>query len=548
MSNWKDSFLQELQEISARTKIPDYRAFIFWYIKHTSQNLVDSQIVDSITDRGRDAGSDAVIIDHGLSAIRVIQSKFTKNIGEKAFNKDEFTKLNKVYDYLTGESDYYELRSYVNKNLKDRLDKAIHHIKDDGYDVKLYFITTHKKNPNYKIYENSHHPIEVLAVKEIERQYDAWQHGSSPDLGDIEISYHSIMEGPPVEPMAYIVNLSAETLREPYTKWGNKLFSRNVRIFQGKNKPPNKAMKRTLGEQPQNFWYFNNGITILSEKITQKKIEQKLVLKNPQIINGCQTVTSIIENKPTDAFLFAKIVQIGDNIENQDLIDGIIEANNRQVPVDERMLKSNHPLQVKLQRDLEILGYYYERKERQYEEEKTSARIANLDYIRNVDLVRCNIAIVKMPNMVHDNEDELFSTHFGQIFVERRAALDYLIPYLTWENVIWIGRNHRGENRKRFHKLVSFHILRIIYDNCPDLKNNTKLNDVFKKLTSRTFELDKSPIKRLFDIAYEKYVRSKFREIDSGQRDFVKKSETYRIIAGSVPKYLKRSLQDLFRV
>jgi len=109
------------------------------------------------------------------------------------------------------------------------------------------------------------------------------------------------------------------------------------------------------------------------------------MMTNPQIINGCQTISTIGENRPSDSCLFAKIVEIGDSLINQELIDGIIEANNRQTPVDERMLKSNHPLQVRLQRHLETLGYYFERKEGQFREERAkSSRINALKCVKNI--------------------------------------------------------------------------------------------------------------------------------------------------------------------
>ena len=265
-------------------------------------------------------------------------------------------------------------------------------------------------------------------------------------------------------------------------------------------------MKQTLVEQPQNFWYFNNGITILSEKVTVLKDDKKIILKNPQIINGCQTVSTIGENRPSDSSLFAKIVEIGDNIINQNLIDGIIEANNRQTPVDERMLKSNHPLQVRLQRNLETLEFYFERKEGQYKEERAkSSRIAALKCIKNIDLIKCYIAIIKLPHNAHSHEDELFSNHFNDIFKDERTPFDYLIPYLVWTWIDWVGKNYRGEKKRRSHKLASWHILRIVYDNYSELTNNLKLNDIFKRMTSKSFEFNESPIKQLFDIAYKKY-------------------------------------------
>lgn len=545
MTNWKTSFLQEIDEICNRHKIKDYRAFVFWYIKDT-ENLSDTEIFEVITDRSKDAGSDAVIIDHNIKTVKIIQSKFTRNIGENSFNKDELNKINKIYDYLTGASDYYILKDYIHSSLKEKLDKAIRFIKEEGYKVKLYFITTNKSNPNYSIYDNEYQKIEIISAREIERKYEEWRHGHSPELGDIEIPYLDVMEGPS-NPKAYLLNIPSEVLRKEYLRFKDKLFSRNVRIFYSDTKKPNKAMKQTLAEEPNNFWYFNNGITILSEKVTLFKEDKKIILKNPQIINGCQTVSTIGENRPSDASLFAKIVEIGDSLINQDLIDGIIEANNRQTPVDERMLKSNHPLQVRLQRSLETLGYYFERKEGQYREEKAkSTRISALECIKNINLIKCNIAIIKLPHNSHAKEDDLFSNYFQNVFKDEKTPLDYLIPYIVWGNIDWIGRNYRGEKRKRFHKLASFHILRLIYDNCSELSNNLKLNDILKLLTSKSFEFNDAPVKQLFDIAYKKYEKSKFIEVDSGQRDFFKHKNTYKEISDAVPYYLKREIQSLF--
>lgn len=545
MANWKTSFLQEIDEICNRFKIKDYRAFVFWYIKDT-ENFSDNDIFELITDRGKDAGSDAVIIDHNIKTIKIIQSKFSREIGISPFNKDELNKLNKVYDYLTGTSDYYELRDYIHASLKEKLDKAIRLIKEDGYKVKLYFITTNKSNPNYSIYDNEHQKIEIISVRELERKYEEWRHGHTPELGDIEINYLEIMEGPK-KPDSYLINISSEILRKEYLKFKDKLFSRNVRIFYSETKKPNKAIKKTLIEQPQNFWYFNNGITILSEKVNLQKEDKKIILKNPQIINGCQTVSTIGENRPSQSCLFAKIVEIGDSVINQELIDGIIEANNRQTPVDERMLKSNHPLQVRLQRNIDPLGYYYERKEGQYREEKAkSPRIGKLKCIKNIDLIKCNIALIKLPHNAHSHEDDLFSVNFNDIFKDEKTSMDYLIPDIIWVYIDGIGKNYRGDKRKRFHRLASFHILRIVYDFCSDLNNNLKLNELFKRLTGKSFEFNESPIKQLFDIAYKKYEKSKFVDVDSGQRDFFKHKDTYNLISEAVPSYLKNEIKTLF--
>jgi len=59
----------------------------------------------------------------------------------------------------------------------------------------------------------------------------------------------------------------------------------------GTKTAPNKGMAATLHEEPDHFFYYNNGITILcdrAERLTSKG-NDFLRVSNPQIINGQQT-------------------------------------------------------------------------------------------------------------------------------------------------------------------------------------------------------------------------------------------------------------------
>lgn len=546
MANWKDAFLAELEDISSKKHLKDYRAFVFWYIKAV-EDLPDEDILDNITDGGRDAGIDAIIIDRTLKLIKIIQSKFSKPIGDKPFQKDELIKLNNISDYLNGKSDINKLREYVPKKLKPKLDEAVRLIKEDGYNPKLYFITTNKANPNSSLYNDLDMPIEIVTSHELESKYEGWIHGHTPDLGEVTLDYQESLNGP-TDPPAYLVTLPSETLRKEYQKFKSKLFSRNVRVFYGESPKANKNMKKTLTEQPNKFWYFNNGITILAEKVTINKEDKKIKLKNPQIINGCQTVSTVGESRPMQSLLFAKIIEIADNISNQILIDGIIEANNRQTPVDERMLKSNHPLQIKLQRELKEKGFFYERKEGEYKSLRIDTKISKLKNVKNILLVKANLAIKRSPYLSESTEDDLFSTYFADIFIQDNSYIDYMIPYLLWQEIITIANNFNAKSRRRFQRLSAYHILKIIYDNCNDFKNISKANDIFNKLngSDKTFNFNTRLVKDLFGICYDKYSKSDFKERDSGQRDFFKNKGTYQILCASINNHLKREMERLF--
>jgi len=555
MKNWKDDFLKEIREISNKKRLKDYDAFVFWYLKLT-EDLSDEIIIDAITNKSKDFGIDAIIIDKTFKIIKVFQSKFSDKIGESSFDKDELNKLYRAYNFLSGQEEYSKIESYLNKFLKNKLDEAINLIKTEGYGIKLIFITTNKENLNSSVYFKEEIIPQIVSARDIERKYEEWIRGHTPELGEISLKYSTFINSPLSDPKAYIVNFDVKELSELYKKHKEKLFSRNVRVFYGSEVKPNKAMRDTLnGKQQQNFWYFNNGITLLSDKVIFDETKKEIHLMNPQIINGCQTVTtlglSLDKISSNSAYLFAKIIEIGDNVINQSLIDGIVEANNRQNPVDERILKSNHPLQVRLQRELMELDFYYERKEGQYAVEKTkSNKVVRLEKIDNKNLLTSNLVIIKQPHLIHESEDELFSTYFSEVFKEDKSYLDYLLPYVIWREITHIGKNYGRENRKDIHKYGSWLILRIFYEYCSDLKNNTKLKPIFMKLEKKEpyekFKLNPLPIRKLFDTIFDHFKKSEFSET-MRVRDFFRKKDTYEIINRVLPKYIKRQIEEEFR-
>jgi hypothetical protein len=70
------------------------------------------------------------------------------------------------------------------------------------------------------------------------------------------------------------------------------IFEANVRDYQGANEV-NDAIADTLGDKTlvENFWWLNNGVTILCTKATHSgKI---LTVENPEIVNGLQTSREI---------------------------------------------------------------------------------------------------------------------------------------------------------------------------------------------------------------------------------------------------------------
>ena len=70
-----------------------------------------------------------------------------------------------------------------------------------------------------------------------------------------------------------------------YEAAGIRLFARNVRGFLGKSTQVNRGMQETLSEEPWNFWYYNNGITMMCDHAERKSVGGRDVMRvsNPQI-------------------------------------------------------------------------------------------------------------------------------------------------------------------------------------------------------------------------------------------------------------------------
>lgn len=98
-----------------------------------------------------------------------------------------------------------------------------------------------------------------------------------------------------------ILHIGATTLPDMFafmqeykTKSGDLdlLYEKNVRKFLGSKRKVNKGIEETIEKQPERFGLYNNGITIVAEKLAKSNVGE-LTLVNPFIVNGCQTTRSI---------------------------------------------------------------------------------------------------------------------------------------------------------------------------------------------------------------------------------------------------------------
>lgn len=140
------------------------------------------------------------------------------------------------------------------------------------------------------------------------------------------------------------------------------LFDSNVRDYNGLNKTNSDILYTLENQRDIDFWWLNNGITILSSGAVN--MGKFIRIENVQIVNGLQTSYTIFD-------YFSRLSQLEDKRKvmvkvitatDAPVRDMIIRATNSQTAISEASLHATD----KVQRDIEDImlkyGFYYERR------------------------------------------------------------------------------------------------------------------------------------------------------------------------------------------
>lgn len=172
-----------------------------------------------------------------------------------------------------------------------------------------------------------------------------------------------------------------------------QMFDANVRDYQGKNAVNTSIYETLTNADGKDFWWFNNGVTIICDKITP--ITQKqLTIQNPYIVNGLQTSTEIYnyysrnESAITDDkrnILVRFLVPSEDDIR-----DKIIFATNNQTNIPKSALRATDPIHLQIETYFRNKGIYYDRRKNYYKNQRKNPE----DIISVSFLAQCLISTI----------------------------------------------------------------------------------------------------------------------------------------------------------
>jgi hypothetical protein len=206
----------------------------------------------------------------------------------------------------------------------------------------------------------------------------------APDKADTEVATSIIF--------ARLVDFIRYMEDDPF----DLLFNRNVRVAISLSQSAvNQEIRDTFKDNPKEFAFSNNGITMLCEKQHCDPGQKVLTLENPRVVNGSQTLHSIrdVPNPSPNARVMVRIIEIeppcGDALDEKyqwrkEIINKIARRSNRQNPIKAWDLAANDDFQLELFRFFRNKGFFYERRKGEWQQRRKQLKNVNIQYGGNI--------------------------------------------------------------------------------------------------------------------------------------------------------------------
>jgi abortive infection phage resistance protein abiU len=201
------------------------------------------------------------------------------------------------------------------------------------------------------------------------------------------------------------------------------LFESNVRDCL-RNVTVNEQIMKTLETKDSNdFWWFNNGVTILCTDVNISG-DKNFTLSGAQIVNGMQTSNSIHKALSIEEYriinekrtLQVKIIKSTD----EETRDRIIRATNSQTKVSDASLRATDEIQRQIEDYFINNAWFYERRKNFYKNRgKPSDRIVSISMLAQavmaIGLSKPDVARARPSSLLKKDEDykAIFNSKFN---------------------------------------------------------------------------------------------------------------------------------------
>lgn len=333
---------------------------------------------ECLTDGGKDFAVDAIHIgevDDGEFEVTIFQGKYSRDMyGDRAFPTNSLQQIVQAVKIL-----FDPLKPVV---LNEKLAPVIEEVRSRVKDGLIPSIRVVLCNNGLKWDANGQEVIETAGLPANQVEFIHFNHEKIIEVLrrtktiDATLQLKGLAT---IETFSFkrvlIGRIPVVNIAEIFEKFDIQLLERNVRRYLGlHSNRVNSEISSTLvdPEKRGDFYFFNNGITIVCRKLSYNGLQSSdyaVNVEGMQVINGgqtCKTIQLTLREHPelrtqlTNVDVLVRIYEL--QSDSEDFVRAITYATNSQNPVDLRDLHANDSLQKNLEIGLSGLGFEYRHK------------------------------------------------------------------------------------------------------------------------------------------------------------------------------------------
>lgn len=443
---------QEVAEITKQgPKISSEDAFIVWFLRAFFTDDQD-QAVSALTGGSNDKGIDAILIDDEARTVYLVQGKYHKHDKPPTENYTDLVSFANLAGLLGGPIEPFKaVVSNAHSALQERLNAARDKIVRASYRTGLLFVTTGRVTKNVqkeleeKTAKQDGATLQIFDRASLVSLLDDYLEGAAPPVPRLRlpvIDNNIFMRyDKQTRTTSWIFSMNAKEVGKLFKIAGRRLFARNIRGYLGQTKI-NKNMQVTLSRTPELFWYFNNGVTVICDFVTEEMAsgQKFLVVNSPQVINGQQTTRALSEHSSEGASVLVKLICVNrDTTTGQQhystLVSQIVSATNYQNAIRISDLKANDSEQVRIERELRKWGVLYTRKTQSDREISSHLGSKYKVKIKKEELAAATAGCLLEPAVLRLGKENLFDGDTYQKIFNGRHAYEHLVHYWLWKAI-----------------------------------------------------------------------------------------------------------------
>lgn len=197
----------------------------------------------------------------------------------------------------------------------------------------------------------------------------------------------------------------------------------------------NGNILRSLDSEPEKFFFYNNGLTIVAKDINSQKVNSnrkiRLQIKDFQVLNGGQTLRTIHKfnkdnrdniNKLSQASVLVRVMKVTED----DLKSKISEYTNSQNAISQIDLKSMRTEQVQLQNYLSSHDILYIRKNGDTGDDSKSYKLC----VTLQQMGQILYAVKGNPGQVSNKRKDIFTKEYENLFCTENLLSKQTVDYI----------------------------------------------------------------------------------------------------------------------